>query len=144
MSVVPPEHGGAGSAITNTARQVAVALGVAVLGSILAQAYRARLWPYLSVLPRAARYTATQSIAATQAAALGHHGASLLAAANRAFVASMHVALLISALVATAGAALMAIWLPGRRAAIPASTAAPGPPVAAENPDPADAALVDG
>jgi len=119
---------------------------VAVLGSILAQAYRARLWPYLSVLPRAARYTATQSIAATQAAAagLGPHGASLLAAANRAFVTSMHVALLISALVATAGAAVMAIWLPGRRAAIPASTSAPGPPVAAENPDPADAALVDG
>ena len=37
MSVVPRERGGAGSAITNTCRQVAVALGVAVLGSVLAQ-----------------------------------------------------------------------------------------------------------
>ena len=52
MSVVPRERGGAGSAITNTSRQVAVALGVAVLGSIVAQAYRNRLTPYLAVLPR--------------------------------------------------------------------------------------------
>ena len=43
MSVVPRERGGAGSAITNTSRQVAVALGVAVLGSVLADVYRARL-----------------------------------------------------------------------------------------------------
>src|SRR5271166_3161636 len=56
MSVVPRERGGAGSAITNTSRQVAVALGVAVLGSVLAQAYRARLQPYLAVLPPAARH----------------------------------------------------------------------------------------
>ncbi|MBO0786378.1 MAG: MFS transporter, partial [Actinobacteria bacterium] len=40
MSVVPRERAGSGSALTNTARQVAGALGVAVLGSILAQAYR--------------------------------------------------------------------------------------------------------
>jgi EmrB/QacA subfamily drug resistance transporter len=137
MSVIPRERGGAGSAITNTSRQVAVALGVAVLGSILAQAYRARLGPFLSVLPPGARYTATQSIAATQAAAagLGPHGAALLTAANRAFVASMHVTLLISALIATTGAALMAFWLPGRR------TAAPAPAPAAEVIDQADAAL---
>ena len=66
MSVVPRERGGAGSAITNTSRQVAVALGVAVLGSVLAQAYRARLQPYLSVLPASARHSATVSIAQTQ------------------------------------------------------------------------------
>ena len=42
MSVVPRERAGAGSALTNTARQVSGALGVAVLGSILAQAYRTR------------------------------------------------------------------------------------------------------
>src|SRR5215469_2110746 len=58
MSVIPREHGGAGSAITNTSRQVAVALGVAVLGSVLAQAYRSRLQPYLAVLPAGARHGA--------------------------------------------------------------------------------------
>src|SRR6516164_5859045 len=40
MDVLPRERAGAGSALTNTARQVAVALGVAVLGSILAGSYR--------------------------------------------------------------------------------------------------------
>src|ERR1022692_4611693 len=69
MSVVPRDRGGAGSAITNISRQVAVALGVAVLGSILAQAYRTRLTPHLTAVPAAARVTATQSIAQTQAIA---------------------------------------------------------------------------
>src|SRR6185437_3222080 len=40
MEALPRERAGAGSALTNTARQVAVALSVAVLGSILSSAYR--------------------------------------------------------------------------------------------------------
>ena len=40
MDVLPRERAGAGSALTNTARQVAVALSVAILGSILAEFYR--------------------------------------------------------------------------------------------------------
>src|SRR5215472_14644509 len=87
MSVVPRERGGAGSAITNTSRQVAVALGVAVLGSILARAYRAGLAPGLGALPPATRGAATQSVAATQAAAghLGQRGAALMELAGRSF-----------------------------------------------------------
>ena len=46
---------GAGSALTNTARQVSGALGVAVLGSILAQTYRSQLSPHLGNLPASAR-----------------------------------------------------------------------------------------
>jgi len=119
MSVVPRERGGAGSAITNTARQVAVALGVAVLGSILARAYRARLAPHLVALPAPARHAATQSIAATLAAAarLGPTGRAMAVAADRSFVAAMHVTTLISALIAATGAVLIATWMPGRRAA---------------------------
>ena len=51
MQALPRERAGAGSALSNTARQVAVALSVAVLGSILAQAYRSSLSPTLSRLP---------------------------------------------------------------------------------------------
>jgi EmrB/QacA subfamily drug resistance transporter len=118
MSVVPRDHGGAGSAITNTSRQVAVALGVAVLGSILAQAYRSGLAPDLLVLPRAARAAATSSVAATQTAAglLGPRGARLLAAANHSFVHAMHITTTISAAIAAAGALLMMTWMPGLRA----------------------------
>jgi MFS family permease len=43
MSAVPREKAGAGAAINNTVRQVAGALGVAVLGSILAVVYRGQL-----------------------------------------------------------------------------------------------------
>ncbi len=122
MSVVPRSRGGAGSAITNTSRQVAVALGVAVLGSILAQAYRSQLSPHLTALPAAARATATQSIAATQAVAarLGPAGAGLRAAAGPAFVHAMHVTSLISMVIAVLGAGAMAVWMPGRRAQLAA------------------------
>ncbi len=118
MSVVPRERGGAGSAITNTCRQVAVALGVAVLGSILAQAYRHRLTPYLSVLPARSRAGATVSIAQTQELALqlGPSGHRLLSAASWSFVDAMHVTSLISIGIAAVGAVAMAIWMPGRRA----------------------------
>jgi len=126
MSVVPRDRGGAGSAITNISRQVAVALGVAVLGSVLAQAYRAQLAPRLTVLPAAARNSATASIAATQAAAqhLGPSGRSLLTAADQSFVHAMHLTSVISCVIAVLGAVTVTIWMPGRRPALP--PAAPG------------------
>jgi EmrB/QacA subfamily drug resistance transporter len=43
MGAVPREKAGAGSAVNNTVRQVAGALGVAILGSILAVAFRGHL-----------------------------------------------------------------------------------------------------
>ncbi len=135
MAVVPRDRGGAGSAITNTSRQVAVALGVAVLGSIVAEAYRSRLTPYLTAVPRAARLAATQSIAQTQAIAQGlsHGGPVLLTAANSAFVAAMHVASLVSVVIAVLGAAATLAWMPGRapRAEPPGAPPEPvlaGPP----------------
>src|ERR1700759_1796013 len=80
MDVLPRERAGAGSALTNTARQVGVALGTAVLGSILAQAYHNALNPTLSHLPATARGAAGGSIEATQAVAarLGSAGGLLL------------------------------------------------------------------
>jgi hypothetical protein len=127
MSVVPRERGGAGSAITNTSRQVAVALGVAVLGSVVAQAYRTQLLPYLSVLRPAARTAATQSIAQTQALAqsLGQSGSRLLSAASASFVHAMHLAAVISVVIAVAGAAATAAWMPGRANSAPAGPERP-------------------
>lgn len=133
MSVVPRERGGAGSAITNTSRQVAVALGVAVLGSILAQAYRNQLAPALTALPAAARSAATSSLAATQAAAdrLWHGRKTLLTAADQAFVHAMRVTTVVSITIAVCGAVLIACWMPGRRKA---SGAADQPAPTADEP----------
>jgi DHA2 family integral membrane protein (MFS transporter) len=43
MSAVPREKAGAGSAVNNTVRQVAAALGVAILGSVLSVVFQANL-----------------------------------------------------------------------------------------------------
>ena len=51
MSVVPREKAGAGAAGNNTVRQVGGALGVAILGSVLAAVLRRGLGPAVDVLP---------------------------------------------------------------------------------------------
>jgi EmrB/QacA subfamily drug resistance transporter len=122
MSVVPRERAGAGSALTNVARQVSGALGVAVLGSILAQAYRAQLTPHLTELTGAAKGAAAGSIAGTQAVAakLGPGspaGRDLATFADHAFVHAMHITTLISAVITLLGALIIVIWMPGRGAA---------------------------
>jgi MFS family permease len=116
MSELPREHAGAGSALTNTARQVAVALSVAVLGSVLSSAYRHSLTPALSQLPAGLRGTAGSSITATQAVAaqLGHAGQFLLTPATDAFVDAMRVATVIAAVLSVAGGLAAARWMPGR------------------------------
>jgi EmrB/QacA subfamily drug resistance transporter len=148
MSVVPRERAGSGSALTNTTRQVAGALGVAVLGSIIAQLYRDQLSPHLTALPAGARSAATGSITATQTVAshLGSAGARLDGFANTAFVHSMHVTTAISAVITLAGALVVLAWMPGRAAAPAAVVQAAGPAEDARHEDtvvveiPADAA----
>jgi len=149
MSVVPRERAGSGSALTNVARQVAGALGVAVLGSILAQAYRAQLSPHLTGLPAAAKGAAAGSIAGTQAVAAklgpGSPAARDLAAfADRAFVHSMHITTLISAAITLLGALVIVIWMPGRgaeagRAAVEAASPASTAETAGRVPEPVPA-----
>jgi EmrB/QacA subfamily drug resistance transporter len=116
MEVLPRERAGSGSALTNTARQVAVALSVAVLGSILAEFYRNKLNPTLAVLPSAARDVASSSITATQGVAqqLGKQGQFLLAPANEAFVYAMHYATLVAAALALLGGLVVLRWMPGK------------------------------
>ena len=116
MDVLPRERAGAGSALTNTARQVAVALSVAILGSILAVFYRNSLDPSLAGLPAAAKSAASSSITATQAVAqqLGPAGRALLSPANTAFVHAMHITTLVAAALALAGGFVVVRWMPGR------------------------------
>jgi len=117
MEALPRERAGAGSALTNTARQVAVALSVAVLGSILSSAYRSSLTPTLAHLPAAARNAAGSSITATQALAgeLGRAGQFLLAPADSAFVDAMRITTAIAAALAIVGGLAVLRWFPGRK-----------------------------
>jgi predicted MFS family arabinose efflux permease len=115
MEVLPRERAGAGSALTNTARQVAVALSVAALGSVLAEIYRSKMSP---VLPASVRGTAESSITATQAVAaqLGKAGHALLAPANTAYVDAMHVTTLAATVISLLGVVVMLRWMPGKPA----------------------------
>jgi EmrB/QacA subfamily drug resistance transporter len=116
MDVLPRERAGAGSALINTARQVAVALGVAVLGSILAETYRSHLSPQLAHLPASAASAAGQSVSATQAVAqqLGHAGQFLLAPANVSFVDAMRITTIVAAVIALLGGLVVLRWMPGK------------------------------
>jgi EmrB/QacA subfamily drug resistance transporter len=117
MDALPRERAGAGSALANTARQIAVAHSVAVLGAILYKANRHSLTPTLCALPSAMRDVAGSSITATQAVAaqLGHAGQFLLAPADSAFVDAMRVTTAIAAAFAVVGGLAVLRWLPSHK-----------------------------
>ncbi|MBT2209588.1 MFS transporter [Actinomadura sp. NEAU-AAG7] len=116
MSALPREKAGAGSAINNVARQVAVAMGVAVLGSVVASVYRGDLGDDLAALPAGARDAAGESIAGAH----GVGGQTLVDHADAAFVHAMHTASAAAAVIAFLGALVVLKWMPGRQAAPPA------------------------
>jgi EmrB/QacA subfamily drug resistance transporter len=138
MASVPRERAGAASAVNNTVRQVGVALGVAVLGTILSTAYRHRMAPVLDPLPlpQSVKDAMGQSIAATNAVIEkgGAAAQSLVDPANEAFVHAMHITVLCSAAVAFLGALITWIFLPPKDeiATVPALDA-PAAEVAAES-----------
>ncbi|MEU8262802.1 MFS transporter [Micromonospora sp. NPDC048999] len=116
MSALPREKAGVGSAVSNTVRQVAGALGVAILGSVLSAVYRDEVASALAGLPDPVRAAAGESISGAYAAAaqLGPAAPRLIAAANDSFVSAMHWAAGVSALVAALGIGIVLRWMPGR------------------------------
>jgi len=127
MSTLPREKAGVGSAVGNTIRQLGGALGVAVLGSVVAAAYRNAMTDTVAGLPEPLRHTARESIAGTYGVAgqLGAAGRGLIAPANAAFVDAMHLASIGSALVGVLGVAVVLAYLPRRSGPVspPAPTA---------------------
>ena len=101
MASLPRERAGVGSAVLNTVRQVGGALGVAVLGSVLAAVYRDRIGD-LSGLPEPAQAAARESISGAYGVAerAGPAGPAVINAANDAFVTAMHWAATGSAIMA--------------------------------------------
>ena len=108
QNVLPLARAGAGSAVQNTVRQVAGALGVAIVGTVLATQYAANLSTVIdkvpATFPDAAKEAASESIVAAdfildQAAAQGAPAAvidTLRAGAYEAFLSASHVTSYIS------------------------------------------------
>lgn len=125
MSVVPREKAGAGAAVNNSVRQVGGALGVAILGSVLAAAYSGYLGSAVDALPAAERAEASQSIVATLSAVgtaqasgdedAAEAAAAVVAPARDAFVSAMHLTAYGTTAASAVAFVVVLVWLPGRR-----------------------------
>ena len=124
QNVLPLARAGAGSAVQNTVRQVAGALGVAVIGTVLANQYAANITSVLDKVPaqfpEEAKQAATESVVAAnvvlnQAAAQGVPAAvvePLRAGAFEAFLSASHVTSYISLAVVIIAALVVFFLLP--------------------------------
>ena len=112
MGSLPAAKMSVGSAINDTTRVAGGALGVAVLGSILASGYRGDMDSAVSALPPQARDIAQDSLAGGLAVAERLGDGRLAATAQDAFLSGMHAAALVAAAVALMGALVAAIFLP--------------------------------
>jgi EmrB/QacA subfamily drug resistance transporter len=122
MGSLPPSRAGVGSAVNDTTRQTGGALGVAVIGSIFAARYHARIGS-LSFLPPGSRATARESIGTSLQTARTLGGAAekqLVHAANQAYLSSMRITYAIA--VAIIGVAMVVAYryLPAHATARPA------------------------
>lgn len=126
MGSVPLAKAGVGSAMNDTTRQIGGALGVAVLGSILASVYASTMGTAVEVLPPEAAAFAQDSIGGAYRVAgqLGAAGAPLIAAANQAFVDAMSIAVWVASGIALLGSLLTWFYLPARPLNIEGSAAA--------------------
>jgi EmrB/QacA subfamily drug resistance transporter len=128
MSTVPADQAGAGSAVNDTVREVGGALGIAVVGSVVAAIYGHNLGGVLSAhhAPAAVAREATGSIAAADGVAShvgGPVGGQLASAAHAAFTTAMGAGMRVAAGVALAGALACLFTLPRRVAQQPARPA---------------------
>lgn len=116
MGSLPLAKSGVGSAMNDTTRQIGGALGVAILGSVLASSYASAMAPVVANLPAEAATVAGDSVggAAAVASQIGAAGAPLLEAASSAFIGGMEIAVWVAAGVALLGAVVTGLFLPAR------------------------------
>ncbi len=115
MSAVPLGKAGVGSAMNDTTRELGGALGVAVLGSLVASRYGTKLEPALALVPDELQARASESLAgALQAAGSvqGSSGAEVSRIAREAYVSGVHLAAIVAGSVALLASAFVYRKLP--------------------------------
>jgi MFS transporter, DHA2 family, multidrug resistance protein len=115
MAAVPMGKAGVGSAMNDTTRELGGALGVAVLGSLVASQYHSHLQSALTALDGAARSQAQESLAGALEAArkiAGPDGGQLASHAKDAFLSGMHLAAVIAGCVSLIAAGIVYRLLP--------------------------------
>jgi hypothetical protein len=119
--------------MNDVTRQVAGALGTAVIGSLITSLYASRIGDSVAGLPESAQAAAKDSIG--QANAVAEHlpagGASLAQSAADAFTEAMAIGFTVAGSCAVLAAVAVKLWLPARHrepaAAVPMAGVAPQP-----------------
>jgi MFS transporter, DHA2 family, integral membrane protein len=110
MSSLPLAKAGVGSAMNDTTRELGGALGVAVLGSVLASRYTGRLdHQLLTIMPEPVRKAAQSSVGAAVTIGKqigGVNGQALIDSAKHAFVSGMGLAFIVATGAAIGAAAV--------------------------------------
>jgi DHA2 family multidrug resistance protein-like MFS transporter len=116
MGAAPPERAGGAAAVQETAFELGGALGVAVLGSVMAALYRGAIGP-LPGLPDDAAAVAQDGLTGAVQVAEGlggSAGAALTATASAAFVDALGDTVLVGAAVMALVALAALVTMPGR------------------------------
>jgi len=146
MGSLPLGKAGVGSAMNDTTREVGGALGVAILGTVLASRYSTAIEKAFGLLPKPALAVAKSSVGGAIAVGQqvgGSAGHALIVGAKSTFISAMGTSLDIAALVALGGAIISALWLPQRpREAVPEAAEVPAVPEAVPAVPDAELALV--
>ena len=117
MSAVPKEKSGVASAMNDVTRQVAGALGTAVIGSLIATFYTAHIDDHTAALSASAQSAAEESVGGANAVAAAlpaEQSAQLTHAAANAFTDALGLAFLVASGCAVLGAVAVRRWLPAR------------------------------
>jgi hypothetical protein len=120
MGSLPRAKAGVGSAMNDTTRQVGGAVGVALLGSILASAFRPHVQDLLhgtvpgSLLTKIEDSLGSALGVARDVPAARPFADRIVDAAQHSFVSGMHAAVLVAAAIAFVGGIGALIWLPAR------------------------------
>jgi EmrB/QacA subfamily drug resistance transporter len=131
LGTLPRDRAGSGSGLLMTLRQVGAAIGIALLGSLLAGVFRDRL--DVTGLPAQAADTAGDSVVAAHLIAEQARAAHLAASANSAYVHGMNVVLLVCGIAALVSALLAAAFLPRATPVRQTDSAAPDVAAAVED-----------
>ncbi|WP_026932102.1 MFS transporter [Glycomyces tenuis] len=131
MSSAPRDQAGVASALANTLRQTGGAIGVAVLGTVMAQAYRTQIADTAPQLPEAARSDLPSTYGALESGAIPPEAVpSITDAANTSFIDALHTTAFAALGVSALGLIVIALFFPGKsrgqdRAAEPERAAEP-------------------
>jgi MFS transporter, DHA2 family, multidrug resistance protein len=119
MGSLPPSKAGVGSAMNDTTRQMGGALGVAIIGSILATSYRPGIASKLTALHLSAANISAAKDSVGGAIDVAKSlptsvGALVASAAKVQFVSGLRTSLVIGAIVVLVAAIIVLVYLPAR------------------------------